>query len=267
MPKESRYSLRILTDRDRIGVMKLLGDTFKMSNESWVWKYELNPDFDPSFAMVAVNNEQVVGCAFWLPRNIKISNSMSVRAALGADLAVSTSHKGHGIGKALIASENEVLENKNVVMSSGFVPPELVKHIHGPQIGLVGVPTSTIVCKKYLDCSKIREKVQLMNGMVDSDQNMRAKLANLHMSVLFRLRGRPLFVIKIGPGMIGVQEDLTDPDVKVECDLTYLDLVRSKRRIIILIKALLTRKIRINGSLRNIMKLYSILELIKVLLT
>lgn len=267
MPEESRYSFGVLTDEDRIGVMKLLDHTFKMSNELWMWKYELNPDFDKSLARVAVNNRQVVGCAFWLPRNLKICNSISVRAALGADLAVYANHKGHGIGKALIASEDEVLENKGVVMSYGFVQPELVKHIHSPQIGLVSVPTSTIVCRKYLDCSNVRVKVQLMNRIVHSDQNLRAKLANLKINVLFRLRGQHPFVIKIGPDKIDVEEnDLACSDVKVECDLTHLDLVRSKRRIFTLIKALLTRKMGISGSLRNIVKLYSILELVKLLL-
>jgi len=268
MSEESRYSFRVLTDEDRIGVMKLLGDTSKMSIEFWMWKYELNPDFDPSLARVAINNREVVGCAFWLPRNLKICNSISVRAALGADLAVYANHKGQGIGKALIASENEVLENKGMVMSYGFVLPELVMHIHGPQIGLVGVPTSTIVCKKYLDCSKVREKVQLMNLIVDSDQNTRAKLANLKINVLFRLRGQPQFVIKMSPDIIDVEEDdLACSDVKVKCDLTLLDLVQSKRRMFTLVKALLTRKMRISGSLRNIIKLYSILELIKLLFT
>lgn len=248
-------------------MMKLLDNTFKTSNEFWVWKYELNPHFNASLARVAVKDRQVVGCAFWLPRNLKICNSMSVRAALGADLAVCARHKGHGIGKALVASENEVLENKNVVMSYGFVPPELVKHIHGPQIGLVRVSTSTITCKKYLDSSKIREKVQLMNRIVDSDQDLQTKLANLKINVLFRLRGMRTFVIKMGPDMIDVEEDLTGSDVKVECDLTPLDLFRSKRRMCTLIKALLTRKIKISGSLRDIIKLYSVLELIKLLFT
>lgn len=266
MPEESPYSFRVLTDEDRIGVMKLLGHIFKMSNELWTWKYEVNPDFDKSLARVAVNNRQVVGCAFWLPRNLKICNSISVRAALGADLAVYSNHKGHGIGKALISSENEVLENKGVVMSYGFIQPELFKHIHSPQIGLVGVPTSTIVCRKYLDCSNIRVKVQVMNRIVGSDQKMRAKLANFKINVLFRLRGQRPFVIKMGPDKIEVEEDdLTCSDMKVECDLTHLDLVRSKRRMLTLIKALLTRKIRISGSLRNIINLYSILELVKVL--
>jgi predicted N-acetyltransferase YhbS len=266
MSEKTSFLLRVQTDEDRIAVIKLLGDTFKVSPEFCMWKHELNPYFDPSLSRVAVDGKQVVGCHFWLPQNLKISNSLSVRAALGEGLAVSTSHKGRGIAKALVASENQVLENKNFVMSFGFIPAaELVKHVHGPQLGLVSLPTSTIVCTKYFDCSKIKEKVQLMNRIVDSDQKIREKLANLKVNVLFHLRGFPPFVIKIGPSTIDMEEDLTHFDVKVQSDLTRLDLVRSKRKMLTLIKSLFMRQLRINGSLRNIIKLYSILELLKLL--
>jgi len=268
MPKNSHYSFRVLTSEDKIGAMKLLNDTFNISKEFLIWKYELNPDFDPSFAVVALNNGQVVGCAYWLPRDLKISNSTSVRAAQGADLAVHVDHRGHGVGKALIASENQVLENKNVVMSYGFIETELVKHIHGPQIGLVAVPTSTTVYRKYLNCSRIREKAALLNRIISFDEITRAKLANLRMRVSFRFMGVPPFIAKIDPNEICIEEDdLVSPDLKVEFDLPLSALTKSKKRTLILMKALLTRKIRISGSLENIIKLYGILKHLAILFT
>lgn len=270
MRAKPQFSFRVFTNEDQNGVIKLLSETFKMSNEFWTWKYALNPNFDPSLAMVAINKNQVVGCAFWLPRNLRISQSTSARVALGADLAVDSDYKGQGIGTALIASENKILENKNVVMSYGFVEPDLVKHIHGPQIGLVSVPTSTIMYKRYLNCSKVREKSLLLNRIVDSDEKMRAKLRKMNLRVLLRLKGMPPFVVKLGPDRIDVEEDdLTNPDIKVECDSTFLALmVKSKRRTFRLVKSLLLRRIKIKTSnLGSALKLYTTLKLLQSFFT
>ncbi len=260
----SQYSFRALTNGDKIGAMKLLNDTFNMSYEFWKWKYELYPHFDQSLVMVALNANHVVGVAHWIPRNIKISDSIAVKATLGADLAVHAQHKGQGIGKKLISFENRILENKEIIISYGFIEPELVKHIHSPQIGLVAVPTSTTVYRKYLNCSKIQEKTSLLNRIANSDEKMREKLAKLNERVLFRLEGMPPFLMKLGPDKIEVEEnDLTDPDLKIECDSTFLaSIVTSQRRTLKLIKSLLLRKIKIKPvKAGSILKIYSTLKL------
>lgn len=271
MSKATRttYQVRALTKKDRAELtklMKILSDTFKMSDEHLTWKYSLNPDFDQSLVVVAVNHGQVAGGASWLPRKLKISKSLSVKAALGADLAVHRNYRGRGLAKPLIASENTVLENKNIVMSYGFIDPRLVEHVHRPLIGLVEVPTSTTVYKKYLNLSEIRKKMVDMNLSAKSDEEIKRKLAGLNMSVLFRLRGMPQFTIRISSNEIHMEEnDLQDTDLKVECDLTLSELFKSKRRTLALIKALLTRKLKIKGSLRGAIKLYSLSKLLGIL--
>ena len=266
MSEGCQYQIRVLEEKDRAKLKKLLSDTFKMSDEFFAWKYDSNPDFDQSLVVVAVNCGEVVGCNNWMPRNLKISRSLSVRAALGADLAVHRNHRGRGLAKPLIASENTILEDKNIVMSYGFIDAKLVEHVHGPLIGLVEVPTSTTVYKKYLNLSHIREKVIEMNRIVKSDEEIKRKLAGLDVSVLFRLRGVPPFTMRIGPDEICLEENnLTNPNLKVECDMARLDLVRSKRKTLALIKTLLTRKIRIKGSMRDAIKLYRLSELLGIL--
>jgi len=268
MSEESQYQIRVLPEKPRAERIKLLVDTFKMSNEFLEWKYELNPDFDRSLVVVAMNSGQVVGCASWLPRTLKISKSLSVRAALGADLAVHRDHRGRGLAKLLIASENTFLEEKNIVMSYGFASSELVEHVHGPLIGLVEMPTDTIVYKKYLNPSEIGEKVAKMNRIVESDEKIKRKIAGLDLVVLFHLRGMPEFTIRIGPNAISLlKNDLTQPDLKVESAITFFDLFKSKKRTLALVRALLTRKIRIKGSLRDTLKLYSLSKLLGTLLT
>jgi len=266
MSEASEYEIRALAKKDRAKFMKLLNDSFKMSDEFLAWKYNSNPSFDQSLVVVAVNRGQVVGGASWLPRSLKISKSLSVRAALGADLAVDRNHRGRGLAKPLIASENTVLENKNIIMSYGLIDPKLVEHVHGPLIGLVEVHTSTTVYKKYLNLSEIRKKVVDMNRIAQSDKEIKKKLEEFDMNVLFRLRGVPLFTIRMSFEEICLEENnLKDADLKVECDLTPSELFKSKRKTLALFKALLTRKIRIKGSLRDAIKLYSLSELLRIL--
>lgn len=266
MPEKPQYQIRVFAEKDRVDLMKLLSDTFKMSSDFLVWKYDLNPDFDESLIIIAVNQGQVVGCMNWLPRSLKISKSSTVRAALGADLAVHRNHRGRGLAKPLIASENTILKGKNIIMSYGYIDPQLVKRVHGPLLGLVEVPTSTIVYKKYLTLANIRRKILEMNEAAKSGEETERKLARVRMSVLFRLRGFPQFKIRISPDATQLEEnDLTDADLRVECDLTLLELFKSKRKTLTVIKALLTRRVRIKGSLRKTLKLYRIFNLVRVL--
>lgn len=266
MSGESQYRIRVFAERDEAELMQLIGDTFEMSEEFLEWKYDLNPDFDRSLVLVAVNYGKVVGCMNWLPRRLKIFNSLSVRAALGADLAVHRKYRGKGLAKPLIAWENKVLEGKNMVMSYGFIDPKLAGHVHSPLIGLVEVPTSTTVYKKYLDLSEIQEKVAEMNRVAKSDEDIKGKLAGLDMSVLFRLKGMPPFTLRLRAGGVRLEEKGSmNPDLRVECDLTPSELFKSERKALTLIKALLTRKIRFRGSLRGAIKLYSLSEFLGIL--
>jgi GNAT superfamily N-acetyltransferase len=266
MSGESEYRIRVFAERDEAELMELMGDTFEVSEEFLEWKYDLNPDFDRSFVLVAVNCGKVVGCMNWVPRSLKIFNSLSVRAALGADLAVHPNYRGKGLAKPLIAWENMVLEGKNMVMSYGFIDPKLAEHVHSPLIGLVEVPISTTVYTKYLDLSEIREKVGEMNRVAKSDEDIKGKLAGLDVSVLFRLRGMPPFTLRLGAGGVLLEETASmNADLRVECDLTPSELFKSERKAFTLIKALLTRKIRFRGSLRDAIKLYSLSRLLGIL--
>ena len=251
--------------KDEDEVMKLLKNTYNYSDEFLIWKYKLNPDFDPSFAVVAVNNEQVVGCAYWLPRYLKISNSVAFRVAQGTDLAVHPNHRGHGIGRTLIAFENKIVENKSIIINYGFIKPDLVKHIHRPQIGLVALPTSTAVYKKYLNCSIIKERASLLNTVIQSNRKLRAKLTEMDVRMLFHLKGFPSFLIKVGPDKIHIEEDdLSSPDLKIESDFALLtSIFKNKNRVLNLVKALLMRKIKFSGNILRAAKLYTIFNYLR----
>ena len=268
MSKTSSYEIRVFAEKEKAELMNLVSHTFKMDDEFLVWKYDWNPNFDQSLVIVAANFGKVVGSMIWLPRSLKISKSLEVRAMLGADLAVDRNHRGHGLAKSLIVSENTILEGKNCVMSYGFIDPELVKHVHGPLLGSVEVPTSTTVYKKYLNISEIQEKIENMNKIAKSDEEIMRKLSGLDLIVSFRLKGMPQFMVRISSDGVHLEEEEDiHPDLKVECEITPSKLLMSKRRVLTLVKALLTRKIRIKGSFRDAIRLYGLSELLGVLFT
>jgi len=247
--------------------MKLLSETFRMTDDFLAWKYHLNPDFDQSLVLVAMDRGKAVGGIIWLPRNLKISRSLAVKAMLGADLVVDRNHRGQGLAKPLIAAENRILEGKNGLMSYGFIDPRLVERVHGPLIGLVEVPTSTTVYKKYLGLSEIRQKVMRMNKMAKSEESVSRKLPDLDVTVSFHLKGMSPFILRIGPDGVSMEENaLTDPSLKVKCDLTPSELFNGKSKNLTLIRALLTRRLRVKGSLKKAIILYRLSRLLGVLL-
>ncbi len=267
MSEDLRYQIRVLAKKDKSKWLKLLSDTFKMKSNFLAWKYDSNPNFDESLVITTMNKGQVVGCMNWLPRNLKVSKSLSVRAALGADLAVHLDHRGQGLAKPLIASENTILEGKDIVMSYGYIEPQLAERVHHPLLGLVAVPTSTTVYRKYLSLANIRKRVLELDAISRSSKEARRKLPELEIDVLFRLRGIPPFKVKIRPDKLRLEEeDLKARDLEVECDLTLIELLKSKRRTLTVIKALFTRRIKIRGSLRKAIKLYRVFKLVQALL-
>jgi len=260
-----KYSLRRLRAKDEDEAMKLLKTTVNCSTAFWVWKYKLNPDFNPSFGAVLENNEKLVGCAYWLPRHLKIFNPAAVGAVLGADLAIQPEHRGRGLSKALISFEDKVLEKSDILISYGLVDPKLVERVHGPTIGLVNITTSTSVYRKYFDCSVIRKQVSSLNKIIESDRKQRAKLAEMNVCILFRLTGFPPFLIKIGPDRIHVKEDnLSNPHLKIEGDAGVLvSFIKDRSKIIDFVKALLTRKIKISGNILRLAKVLFFLSLLR----
>jgi len=265
MSKESKYSFRVLTSEDEDEVMELLKNMSNSSNEFLVWKYKLNPDFDPSFAVVAINNGQIVGCTFWVPRCLKISKSTAFRATFSTDAFVHPDHRGHGIGRNLVAFENKILENKKTIINYSVIKPDLAKHLQRrAAIGLVALPASTLVYKKYLNCSIIKEKVSLLNTIIESNRKLRAKLTEMNVRMLFRLRGFPSFLIKIGPDKIHIEEDdLSSPDLKIESDFALLTYIFKNKNILNLVKALLMRKIKFSGNILRAAKLYTIFNYLR----
>jgi len=261
------YLVRTSKKEDEQEIMKLVTGTFDaVSSEVWVWKYRLNPGFDPSLVFVAEKDGKVLGCSNYLPRNLKIANPLEVEAVLGADFAVNPQFRGQGIGTSLIrfSRSSEALKKRGATIGYGFIKPEMLK-FHEAITGSIAVPLSTVVYKRFLSCRPLREKMMAINSMIQADEGLRGKLEELDLWVLFRLKGFPPFMVKIRDGKVDVEEDgSSECDVLLEGDYPFvLSILDGEGGLFSLLKALLLGKMKIRGGLGKIYRFYRFYRILK----
>ena len=260
---EAKVSLcRAFDDEDEGYVKELVENAFRgfLNGKYWDWKYKLNPNFDSSLVAVAEKNGKIVGCNHWLIRELKIFGSTEVKAVLGADIAVSPDYRGRGIGKSLLLflRSSQAIRDKGVILSYMFADPNLSKRFYKPVAGYIPAPTTTVSYFKLLSWSKLKNNIKAVNGKLKREKERLEKISKLDLKIRFQLSGAPKLLLKLSKkGVEAGERDLKNADVIVTGDLSTLTVLKEKKnRIRNLSKALLTRKLKIKGSLFNLFRFY-----------
>jgi predicted N-acetyltransferase YhbS len=269
MERELQYSYRKYENKDQLALEGLLKSAFTSFSQSgyWFWKYRANPYFDPSLIVLAEKDGKLVGCNHWLLRDLKLTSSATVRAALGADIAVSPEERGHGIGRELVRyfRLSGAFKKKAIVISYMFSDPRLRKRLYEPAAGYIIAPNSTTTYKKFFNCRKLKEEFQLINDAIDSKKTAKIQLKGLKLCVLFRLQGTPSFSVYVGPEGIHLDEgEAKNPDVVVEGGLPLsFSFIESKSGLWDWAKAWLIGRFRIKKGKFKITKMLRVFRLIK----
>jgi len=249
----------VFNSKDEEDLKQLIENVFRdfLNGKYWDWKYKFNPDFDPSLVAIAEKNGKIIGCNHWLLRRLKISALTEVKAVLGADIAVRPEYRGRGIGKSLLLflRSSKAIRDKGAVLSYMFADPNLSKSFYGPAAGYIPAPTTTISYFKLLSWSKLKNNIKAVNEKIKHESK---RLEKLNLKILFQLSGAPQLLLKLSKkGIEDGETDLQNADVIVIGDLSTLAVLKGREgRIRNLLKALLTRKLKIKGGLFSILKFY-----------
>ena len=262
MNEQSDYSCRAFKPEDEEQVKSLVKNVFSgfLNGEFWVWKYKLNPDFNPSLVMVAEKNGAIIGCNHWLVKDFKLSPAVETRAVLGADVAVHPEYRGKGVGTSLLRSlrSSEALKNESPSLAYIFANPSIAKHFHIPAGGYVRSPDKTVSYSKILNWKKFGECASLLNEQIAAGE-FKVKDSKFDLSVLFKISNTPELCFRMSEKGIIVLENREncEADIIVAGNLITLQKVRTaKKRERAMFKALVTMKLRTKGTPKNLITFY-----------
>jgi predicted N-acetyltransferase YhbS len=262
---ESKYVYRNLAKGDEDAVKGLLKRSSIQSD--WEWKYLHNPSFDPCLVAIAEENAKIVGCNHWLLQDIKLSSSSVGKAILSGDIAVDPKHRKRGIGKSLLLflRSSSLSNARGAVLTYMFATPELSKRLYQPTVGYVPIATSTVTYGRRWSWKQFIRAVDEANVNLGRNGEFGGKSVKRNLKVVFYVLGAPPLTIALNQGRIeAFQGDVEGPTLRVKSDLaTFGHLRRKEKRMRRLVKALLTRRLRMSGSLFGIISLYQNLPLLE----
>ena len=255
---DESFVCRTLREEDDEAVRELVESTFGsfLRGKFWDWKYLWNPWFDRSFVAVAEEGEKIVGCNHWLLRRLKLSDSIVVDGALGADIAVSPEYRKRGVGRALIRFLRSQHKDWKLALMYMFANPELRKRFHTPVGGYIPAPGGTALYTKILNWNKVKKNATAFNEKVKLGE-FGDRLGKVDLTVVFRVRGAPPLCLHVDGK--GVEADVSEgrADVTVTSDVGTLSEIKGQEGSRWgMIGALLTGRLKFRGSLRKMFALY-----------
>jgi hypothetical protein len=265
----SDYAFRKFQSGDEVALESLLKSIFPRFKEGnfWAWKYKMNPTFEDSLVALALKDGELIGCNYWMQRDLKLLDNLQVKAALGADIAVNPNHRRFGIGKELLRYPrvSGAFKEKNLLLSYMFGRPELSKRFYKPAAGYIIAPNNTVTYRKLFNCRHLIEKFEEINRTVNSNVEMKLSLKKLTMCVSFKIRGAPEFSLHVEPEQIFLEEGKAkNCDMIIEGNLPLSALtIGDTIGLVDLIKLFLTGKVKIKKGFFHVFRLRKIFVLFK----
>ncbi len=248
---------RSLKKEDDEAVRLLVKATLPLFSKEkfWDWKYLQNPHFNRSLAAVAENNGKIVGCNHWLPRRMKLSNSITVDAMLGASIAVAPEYRKRGVGTALIHFLRSQHRERKLALMYMFADPELRKHFHAPVAGYVPAPKGTVLYTRILNWDRVKTNVAAFNEKLKLGE-FGDRLASVHLIVAFKSHGAPPLCFCLSDKGVQIDSSTRDAQVTVSSDMAVFNRIRSGQSLRGLVWPMLKGQLRLRGSVRKMWVAY-----------
>lgn len=249
---------RTLREKDEEAVKGLVESTFLFlpMGRFWDWKYLRNPGFDRSLVAVAEEGGKIVGCNHWLPRKVKITDSIVVDSMLGANIAVAPEYRKKGVGRELIYFLRSQHIAKKPSLMYMFTDSELRKHFHAPVAGYVPAPGGTVWYRKILNWNKVKTSVADFNERVKR-REFGDRLAQVDLTIAIKPLNTPTLCLHLSKEGAEIIPSAENADVKISSYGAVFSKVKNGHNgTWILIRALLTGRLKLKGSLRKIWAVY-----------
>jgi len=262
--QDLEYSYRVLRRKDESAVKSLTKSSFSgfLDGDYWDWKYNRNPNFDPSLVIVAEKDGKIVGCNHWLIRDLKFSNKLVIRSALGADITVKSEHRKRGIGKSLLLflRSSKAFKEKKAVISYMFPNPEMINPLYRPSAFYIPAPRKTTRYMKILNWNKLKKRLATINRHITSNEQLQERVSNVDLNLLLKIGEAPPLFVRIHDKQIEIAEyaraTLDKVNVFIRTDLTTLEsLKRAKHKTCRLLEVWFKGKLKIQGKLSSLIKL------------
>jgi predicted N-acetyltransferase YhbS len=263
------FECRTLSEEDDEAVRLLVKSAFPIFSleEFWDWKYLQNPDFNRSFGAVALLKGKIIGCNHWLPRKVKLSDSIVVDSMLGANIAVAPEHRKKGVGKALIHFLRSQHEARKASLMYMFADPELQRHFHARVGGYVPVPNGHVLYRKILNWNKVKMNASAFNDRVNQGE-FGDRLAKVDLTVIFKMYGAPPLCLHLDSRGVKVDSSDKRADVTISSDMTTFSMIKDgKIRGRRLIWLWLMGRLKIFGDLRKMIALRKHIWVLKEILS
>jgi predicted N-acetyltransferase YhbS len=253
------FVCRSLREGDEAAVRALIESSFSgfLQGKFWDWKYLKSPGFDRSWVAVAEEGGRIIGCNHWLFRSFKVSDSVVVDAALGADIAVVPEYRKKGVGRALIYFMREKHADRKLPLMYMFADPALSRHFHTPVAGYVPVEHGTALYTKILNWNKVKNSADAFTERARTGE-FNDRLSKVDLTVAFKVRGAP--PLRLHLNRDGVKADVSEEraDVTVSGDVATLAMIKGEGGAgrWSLVRAVLARRLKLSGSPLKMLALY-----------
>lgn len=249
------FICRTLRKEDESVVRQLVESTFTIFSlrSFWDWTYLRNPSFDRSLVAVAEEAGKIVGCNHWLPRKVKLSDSIVVDAMLGASIVVTPEYRKKGVGRALIHFLRSQHDKRKPTLMYMFADPELRKHFHASVGGYIPAPGGTVLYRKILNWDKVKMNATEFNERVKRGE-FRDRLAMTDLTVAFKVQGAPPLCLHLDGEGVETDASVESADLTVSSDMATLSRIKGGRSgLRALIWSLLTGRLRFRGDMRKML--------------